>query len=58
VTTLLDALGVMGRPLARVIAQWHNGPAWRRAAVRAVYPDLARALEELEQALEDRTRLL
>ena len=50
--TLADALGMLSRPLARVVATWHNGPAWRRAAVRAVYPDLARALDELEQALE------
>ena len=50
--TLADALGAMPRPLARVSATWHKGPAWRRAAVRWAYPDLARALDCLEQALE------
>lgn len=50
--TLADALGSMSRPLARVIATWRLGPGLRVRAVRAVFPDLAGALDELAAALE------
>lgn len=52
--TLADALGSMSRPLARLLAQWSKGPAWRRRIVRAVYPDVARAIDELAAALESK----
>lgn len=52
-TTLADALGAAARPLARVIATWRLGPTWRRRAVRAVYPDLARALDDLGAGIEN-----
>lgn len=52
--TLADALGAMTHPLASVVSHWHHAPAWRARAVRWAYPDLARALDELEGALKDK----
>lgn len=52
-TTLAEALGSAARPLARVIATWRLGPAWRRRAVRAVYPALARALDDIVTGIEN-----
>lgn len=52
-TTLVEALGPAARPLARVIATWRLGPTWRRRAVRAVYPDLARALDDIATGIEN-----
>lgn len=45
--TLADALGEIARPLARVAACWARAGRWRVAAVRLVYPALARALDDL-----------
>jgi hypothetical protein len=53
VTTMADALGCAARPLARVVATWRSGPAWRRRAVRAVHPALARALDDLAAGIEN-----
>jgi hypothetical protein len=51
--TLADALGCASRPLAGVVATWRSGPRWRRRAVRAVYPGLARALDDLAAGIEN-----
>lgn len=52
--TLKDAMGGIARPFARTLSTWHLGPAWRARAVRVVYPDLARALDDLSAATEAR----
>lgn len=52
--TLADALGSMSRPLASTVSHWSLGPEWRRRLVRAAYPPLARALDELAAALESK----
>lgn len=49
--TLRSALGPMARPLAEVLANWRVVKGWRRALVRRVWPDLARALDDLSEAL-------
>lgn len=53
VTTIAEALGSAAHPLARVVATWRLGPRWRRRAVRAVYPALARALDDLAAGVEN-----
>lgn len=51
-TTLKDALGPMARPLAEVVANWRM----RRSLpwlVRRLWPDFAKALDDLSQGLDN-----
>lgn len=53
-TTLADALGVMSRPLASLLAEWRNLDPWQRFVLRKLAPDVARACERLDEAAHQR----
>jgi len=53
-TTLADALGVMSRPLASLLAEWRDLDPWQRFVLRKVAPDFARACERLDRAAHER----
>ena len=54
VTTLADALGVMSRPLASLLAEWRQLDPWQRFVLHKLAPDVARACERLDEAAHQR----